>query len=519
MSAGSTQRTSRPGPPAGVVRPTRDDSFARWASELIGGPAGCRLADPAHRWWWAAPVLVAVGAAMLAAGVLRYQHCRINGWSTPGQFVHTCYSDVAVLFSSAGGTPAGVLGLDGGAGTGQPAVTALLMAAIALLLPVAVRLDQALLRGDATATEAVGLVDAGPRLYFDLTVVVLAVAVVVLVLAVVGLSGRRLWDAGLVAWSPVVALAGLVSIDLLAVAFAAAGCWAWVRERPWLAGALLGLAVGARPHLVLVLLALLIVSTRLGSWGPVSRLLSAAAVSWSIPNLVMLLAAPNAWLQPLRQWWFADPAVAYGSLGFVLDTVLDAVGVSLPTQAGPALSLLSLLASGVVVVAVTWWVLRARQVPRLPVVVLVLLVGVLLVGKTVPVQASLALLPWAALAVPRYRHHLWWWAAEAAYVVAVWQHLVIQSNENRALPAGYYAAFILFRLGAMAWLAGLALWATARPATDPVRLAHLGSDPAAGPLLTTSPVRPPPGGLPPAASWGDNPVVSNPGNGVPARGR
>ena len=485
MTADTADRRSRPGPPTGVQYPTREDSFARWASEVVGGPAGRRLTDPAHSWWWAGPVLVAVGAAVVAVGLLRYQHCRINGWTTPGQFVHTCYSDVAVLYSSAGGTPSTTLGLDGGTGVGQPAVVALLMAAVALLVPLGRRLDATLQGSVPTESgtgEAAAVLDVGPRLYFDLTSVVIAVAVVVTVLAVVALAGRRPWDAGLVAWSPVVALAGLVSLDLAAVALAVSAVWAWSRERPWLAGMLLGLAVGARPHLVVLALVLVLLAAREANWGPVSRALSAAAIAWSVPNLVVLAAAPNAWLQPLRQWWVTEPEVAYGSLGFVVEVVADAIGAPLPEQSGPALSVLSLSATLAVVLAVGWWVLRAPRVPRLPVIVLVLLVGMFLVGKTVPVQAAVALLPWAALAVPRYRPHLWWWAAEAAYVVAVWQHLVGQTTENRALPAGYYCVFLVLRLGALAWLAWLGIRTVTRPETDLVRLTHRGADPTTGPV-------------------------------------
>ncbi len=56
---------------------------------------------------------------------------------------------------------------------------------------------------------------------------------------------RRPWSAAHVALSPVVALAGFVSADLLGVVLAGAGVWAWSRRRHTLAGVLLGLAIGA----------------------------------------------------------------------------------------------------------------------------------------------------------------------------------------------------------------------------------------------------------------------------------
>jgi hypothetical protein len=464
----------------GVVAPTREDPFARWASPLLGGPAGRRIQVPGHPWWSAARVLALVAVLTTALAVVRSQHCRASGWTTPGQFVHTCYSDVAVLFGTLGGRPGTLLGLDPAFGDGlaQPAVTAYVAALLAVLVAPLEGLSE-LLAGIG-ASDVAAAVDPAPRIYFDLYAVVAAGALVLAVLAVVSLSGRRPWDATLVAVSPVVLLSGLVSFDLLGVALGVLAVALWARSRPLAAGVVLGIAVAARFHVIVVGVALVLLAVRSGRGREVAVTCSGAAFAWAALNLPLALLAPQAWTAPARGWWGSEPG--YGSVLLLPRLLADEQVGGVRALTATSSSVISVVLTVVVLVAVAVWVLSAPVAPRLPLVVLVLLVGTLLVAKTVPVQASLWLVPWAALAVPRWRDHLWWWAAEALYVVAVWQYLVGLSEASRALPAGFYAVLLLGRLAAMGWLAWQA-WQLGRyPERDEVRRDADGEDPAAGPL-------------------------------------
>ncbi|MFC3689115.1 hypothetical protein [Aquipuribacter hungaricus] len=455
--------------------PTREDAVARWASPLLGGPAGRRRAEPGHPWWSPARVLVLLAGLTTALAVVRAQHCRAVGWTSPGQFVHTCYSDVAVLHGTLGGTPRALLGLDPATpdGLGQPALTTYLGALLAALVAPA----EALARRVAPAAEGVS---AGTRVYFDLYAVLACLALVAAVLAVVRLSGRRPWDATLLALSPVVVLSGLVSFDLLGVALGVVGVAAWARGHPLLAGVVLGLAVSARLHVVLVLLALVLLAVRAGAVRHVALVCSSAAFTWAAVNLPLAVLSPQAWTAPARGWWGAEPG--YGSLLLLPRLAVDEQVAGVRALTATQASVVSAVLTGAVLLAVAVWVLACPRAPRLPLVVLVLLVGTLLVAKTVPVQASLWLLPWAALAVPVWRDHLWWWAAEALYVVAVWEYLVGLSTTDRALPPGFYAVLLVARLAALAWL-GWRAWRTGwHPTEDPVRRDADGEDPAAGPL-------------------------------------
>ncbi len=456
-----------------VVSPTRTDPFARWASPLLGGPAGRRVAYPAHRWWTAARVLVLLAALSTGLGLAQKNDCRDRGWINPDQFVHACYSNLPIEYAGAGSTVAGVLGYGGAEnGVSHPVVSSVVMAGIAAVT-------------NAVAP-AFGGDEVRGRVFFDVSAVVLALVAAVMVFALTRLTRRRPWDVTLVAVSPVLVLTGLVSIDLLGVALGVIAVWLWSRDRPLWAGAVLGLAVAARFHVLLIAVALVIVALRQPRWREVTATLGTALAVWLAVNLPWLVSAPDAFLAPVRAW--TDTAPGYGSLMFLPTLVSQSQlqwGRPLTPGESTAVGAMGL---AVVIVVVAVWVLTATRTPRLPAVILMLLVGSLLVSKAVPVQAAVWVLPWAALAVPRWRPHLWWWAFEALYFIAVWQYLVSLTDVNRALPAGYYAVLMVTRLAALVWLASAAWRWAWRWGADPGRDPGVGGvrgradDPAAGPF-------------------------------------
>jgi hypothetical protein len=146
-----------------------------------------------------------------------------------------------------------------------------------------------------------------------------------------------------------------------------------------------------------------------------------------------------------------------------------------------ALAVVAGVAAGALVV------LGAARRPRLPSVVVLLVAGVLVVSLGVPVQGTLLLLPFAALAVPRWRDLLIWGAAELVYATGTWLYLYAGSVPERGLPPWAYATLLVLRLAAVAWLGWQALRAVRDPSRDVVRspLDAPGlsrDDPAAGDL-------------------------------------
>lgn len=455
----------------GVVAPSREDPLVATLSPVVGGPAGRRVRPGRHGWWTAVRVLVVLAMVVLALGVVEKQHCRAVGWRSPDQFFHACYSDLPIVYQSSGlrdGVPA--YGSSAGANRlEQPVVTGLALGAIAAVVP----------DGDALHQT---------RWYFDLSTVVVAVLLAVLVgLTAAGAGRRRPWDAALVAVSPLIALSALVSLDLLGVTLAAAGLLAWGRRRPVAAGLLLGLAVMARTYPALLVLVLGLLALRAGQlrrWALTAGVAAATCLALLLPWLVL---GADGVLASYRAW--AKAPAGYGSLWLLPQTLLTEPrptwlarlgvhAVTLPPGAVTALAVLGVLAALLAGAALA---LASARRPRVAQVAFVVVAVVVMTGKAWPVQASLWLLPLAALARPRWRDHLIWVGAEAAYFVAVWLYVAAGTNPTRALPAPWYSAFVVARVLGLAWV----VWCVVRDVRDPLRdvvRADGTDDPLGGPL-------------------------------------
>jgi uncharacterized membrane protein len=462
--------------PAGapVVSPTREDPVAAALSEVAGGAAGSRIRGGGQGWWTATRILIVLSIVVLSLGVIQKEHCRAQGWSTPDQFFHACYSDLPAMYVGSG-LADGVqpyLQPAGGTHLEQPVLTGLVMWGVAQVVPDGSRPGRVLN-------------------YYDLSTFVIGALVVALVmLTIAGAGRRRPWDAALVALSPLIALSSLVSLDLFGVVLATAGLVAWGRRRPVLAGALLGLAVTARvyPVMILVVIGLLAVrGGRIRQWlvSVLAALVTASAVvvPWAVAN-------PAGLLPMVRSWWRST--AGYGSPWLLTQTMFgdsrprwaSALGLGATSLSPGAVTALAVLGLVLAVVVGIVLALGADRRPRVAQLAFVVLAVVVITGKAWPVQESLWLLPLAALARPRWRDHLIWMGAEAMYFVAVWLYIAAATNPTRALPGSWYSAFLVLRVLGLLWLVAMVVRDVWHPDRDPVR-ASGQDDPLAGALPPT----------------------------------
>ena len=458
------------------VAPTRMDPVAAAASEIIGGPLGryAALARPSERvrhtarslWQPAAAVLVGLSSLTVALGVLQKAHCFGRGWNTPDQFWHACYSDLPVVYQSSG------------------------LGHVMPYLPGAQPLDQPLVSGLAMslAGRLVGLgVPDGSALvaqqwYYALWAVLITVIVAALVVVTAASVPGAPWRAAHVALSPVLVLAGLVSVDLLGVLLASMALWAWGRDKIILAGFLLGLAISARSYPLILLIAIGLLAVRAGKVGAWGRLTGSALATWFAVSLPWLVMNADGLLSVYRSWWRAG--AGYGSVWFV-PTLL---GHALPEGVVTALSILGWLAA---VAVGAFFALSLDRRPTVAELSLVMLVIVIVTGKAVPVQAGLWLLPLIALVGMKWRDHLIWAGFEAAYFVAVWLYIAGLSKPDRGMPAGGYSVLLGLRLAALlfvltqVWRVARSRWPVDPEPVDPEPLDPIPEDevdPLAGPM-------------------------------------
>jgi uncharacterized membrane protein len=444
---------------------------AAQASEAVGGPWGRYAVTGRALFWTPLRVCLLFTTLVLALAWIKQEPCADGDWSGSRQYTHFCYSDAVPLF--------GAYGLDTGA---QPYLDA--KVEYPVLTGGLMALAAAVGRVYDGASAAFGLLPDMPAVesYYVVTCLLLSLLGLLVARAVLGLSGRRPWDAAMAGLSPLLLFHAFTNWDLLAVALTSFGMLAWARRRPLLAGVLLGLAIAAKFYPLLVLGALFLLCLRAGrlrSWWPTA---AAAVFAWAAVNVPVAVLAPDNWAwffvfsrqrgaNPESIWNIAlhasgntlfDGQLAQGQVPSVLNTVV-------------AVSLLAFA------VGVAWLTLAAPVRPRVAQIAFLLVAGFLLLNKVWSPQFSLWLLPLAILARPRWRSLLLWQATEILVWVVTMLHYL--GTANRGIGVEWFFFGVGLRDVAVLVLMGLVVRDVLRPDGDVVRATWPGVDDPAGGVL------------------------------------
>jgi len=443
-------------PPGGwdppTVAPSRDDPLVRWGSEGLGGPLGRRAAFGSS-WWIPVRVLVVLTVLGAGLGLVAKAPCRTDGWTTPYQFVHVCYSDIPALYSARGLDIGAVPYLDskGAEPVEYPVLTGAAMWATAQLVD-----DQA--------------EDRALR-YFEINALWLALAAVVVVAATARIVRRRPWDAALVALSPALILTMYINWDLYAVALTSLALLAWSRSRPLAAGALLGLAMAAKFYPLLLVGPLALLCLRSGRLRELGRTVAAAAAVWLTVNLPIAVADFGGW--STFYVFSRERGVGWSSPWLLFQLLGDEVPSALNALAGG-----SFVACCVAIAALG---LGAPRRPRLASLCFLVVAALVITNKVYSPQFVLWLIPLAALARPVWRDHLIFSLGQVIHFLGVWSYFVGMTVPDRGLSDGGYAWTILAHLAGTLWLVAMVVRDVLDPTHDPVR-ADGSDDPGGGPL-------------------------------------
>jgi uncharacterized membrane protein len=448
-----------------VVAPTLHDPVVASASEVLGGPTGARSAGSSR--WRPVRVVLAVTAVVWVLAMLHKTPCSATDWEDGDLRARVmCYSDIPYLYAGRGFAEGVVPYSDTGGryahleypvGTGYFTYAAAIVTHAVNGWP---DLDRRA-RADADTVSSLPGVGDERKDFFVVTGVLLAPFALLTAWFLAGAHRRRPWDAMGYAAAPVLVLTGLINWDLLAVACVAGTFWAWARGRPALAGVMIGLGTAAKLYPLFLLGALLVVCLRRRQVPDFGRTVVGAAVAWLALNVPVMLLNLDGW----KSFWRfnSDRGPDLGSLWLIASQHGHPVSAHTLNVASAVL-----FAGACVLVLVLG--LRARHVPRVAQLALLIVLGFLLVNKVYSPQYVLWLLPLAALAVPRWRDLLIWQTTEILYFAAVWWHLAgFTASATDGAPDPVYTVLTVVRVLGQVYLGAVVVRDIVRPEKDVVR--------------------------------------------------
>lgn len=409
-------------------------------------------------------MLLAVFTIVFAVGLLQKYPCGTTNWSNESvRYAKMCYSDVPYLYTGRGFAEQQWPYADSHGRyevMEYPVVISYFAWAAAKVTALVPSGPSQEVRAAAPAGDLWGLPGMAREVntYFLLTALLLFVCGIGAVLFLAGASPGRPWDAMAFALSPTLLVAALVNWDLLAVLFTAGALWAWGRDRPLLAGVMVGLGVATKLYPLFLLGAFLIDVVRQRRPDRLALAVIGATATWLVVNLPAMLSGFAQW----KVFWTfnSDRGADLGSLWLVADQLgvpTDAHLINVVSGVAFAAGCLAVLALG----------LRAPYRPTVAQVGFLLVAAFLLVNKVYSPQYVLWLLPLAVLARPRWRDLLIWQACELVYFAAVWIYLggwlAPSSGDN---PTAYQLA-ILVRVAGEVFLMAVVvreIWSGARSA-------------------------------------------------------
>lgn len=413
--------------------PSRTDPVIEHGSEVLGGPWG-RFARTLPGPWPTISVLIVLATVGYMVGYLLDLSCITTNWLSPDRYEHLCYSDIPSLYGIRGfadGLIPYVQIPAGGTALEYPVLTGMFMWIAALITSVVAPIIYA---NDVT------------RAFFDVNVILLTPFLLITVIASALAVRKRAWDAAMIALAPCMILGATINWDLIPIALTALAFLAWVREKPVAAGIFLGLAIASKFYPLVLLGVFILLAIRTRTYLPTVKLMCATGITWVLVNLPFALAHFDGW------WHFyafnSARAMDFGSFWYAVTEW------GLPRVPDDAINLVSAASFLVLLCIVAYIALSAPRTPTIFALGFLILAAFVVTSKVYSPQYVLWLVPFAALARPRWRDFLIWQAGEVVYFVAIWWLLAAYGVEGaKGLHGGWYALATFIHIGVTVWYA------------------------------------------------------------------
>ncbi|WP_087063609.1 glycosyltransferase family 87 protein [Corynebacterium glutamicum] len=461
------------------VSPGDSEPVARDFINAIGGRFGRFAQVGTQRFWTPLRVLITTSLVFLAMGFLTKANC-IQGsrgtdgvvslnWSGSRQYTSACYNDIVPLYGGRGidapGFPYAFSWQEGD--LTRYMEYPVLGGIFQWICGIITRFLYPVIDVIPFHT----LPESG--LYFIVTALALAFFWVLVIRMMVELTGNRVWDTVLVAASPLVAVHAFTNWDTPAIAAVIGAMLAVKRGNPLVAGVLIGAGTAFKLWPLYLLGAYLVLAVKNKNLKPFITMAAAAAVTWLVVNVPVMIAYPKAWNEFLR---------LNRERGAEWTTIYQVIDRNLPINLnGPVLlNVLSFGLFGASCVAILILGLKVQRTPRVAELAFLIVAAFLLFNKVWSPQYSLWLVPLAVLAFPQWKVLFPWMVTDAmVWPILMWHML---GTDNKGLPHEMLDLIVISRDAfIVVMIVGVIRQMLGRRA-DPVMDAHAGRDLLAGPF-------------------------------------
>ena len=356
--------------------------------------------------------LVAVVLLSALISFLKFNHCRSNGFNSPDNYIHACYTDIAALYSERALDLNTFPYLSEVNSMEYPPVTGLIAWAFSFITP-----------------------NSSHVTFFDLNVLFLILMFFISALILKQLAPKYLY---LFLASPAVIASLFINWDLIAVASALLTVYFFEKKKYEESAIALGVSIATKFFPIVMLLPIAIIFYRRKQIKQLSRYLFTTTILWLAINLPIAILYFDGW------WRFfklnIDRGADFGSIWY---------GLSLLNINISNLDLIYPLLSIALFIALAIYLFKLDKIPNLVQVTFFALVIFTTFGKVYSPQYVLWLTPFAVIAITNSKQQIsfWFWQiTEIIYHLAIWQYLALYAGAKYGLPDGGYVIATLLRV-------------------------------------------------------------------------
>ena len=344
---------------------------------------------------------------------LKFNHCRLNDWTSPDNYIHACYTDIPALFSERG--------LDTNTFPFSSATNS-------IEYPPIIGLGNWLISFITPNTNS-------HRWFFDINILLITILFFGCALIVRKMQPQLTY---LFIFAPAVIASLFINWDIWAVVTALLAIYYFDQKKYEPSAIWLGVSIATKFFPIVLLLPIAVIFYRNKKVRELFRYLSTTFIIWAAFNLPIMLTYFDGW------WRFyklnLERSADFGSIWY---------GLSLLNIDSPSLNLIYPVISIGLFAGFTFYLIRLKKTPKLAQVALFAVVIFTTVGKVYSPQFVLWLTPLAVIALTNSRQQITFWlwqATEIIYHLAIWQYLALFTGAQFGLPAGGYVISIALRV-------------------------------------------------------------------------